>query len=53
MALLGDAFGNLGGAVLIGIGAALVAPLLLPAAGNAHWAPNIRQRTTRLQSLVD
>jgi hypothetical protein len=33
MALLDDAFGSLGGAVLIGIGAALVAPVLLPLAG--------------------
>ena len=33
MALLNDAFSSLGGAVLIGISAALVAPVLLPAAG--------------------
>jgi len=33
MALLDDAFSSLGGAVLIGISAALVAPVLLPAAG--------------------
>ena len=33
MALLNDAFSSLGGAVMIGIGAALVAPVLLPAAG--------------------
>jgi len=33
MALLDDAFNSLGGAVLIGIGAALVAPVVLPAAG--------------------
>ena len=34
MALLDDVFGSLGTAVLIGVGAALVAPVLLPAAGN-------------------
>lgn len=33
MALLDDAFSGSGGAVLIGIGAALVAPVLLPVAG--------------------
>ena len=33
MALLNDAFSSLGGAVLVGIGAALVAPVLFPAAG--------------------
>ena len=34
MALLDDVFGNLGTAVLIGVGAALVAPVLLPVAGT-------------------
>lgn len=33
MALLDDVFGNLGTTLLIGVGAALVAPVLLPAAG--------------------
>lgn len=33
MALLDDVLGNLGTAVLIGVGAALVAPVLLPVAG--------------------
>ena len=33
MALLDNALGSLGTAVLIGVGAALVAPVLLPAAG--------------------
>ena len=33
MALLEDTLGSLGTAVLIGVGAALVAPTLLPAAG--------------------
>ncbi|MGE0679455.1 MAG: DUF5132 domain-containing protein [Candidatus Binatia bacterium] len=33
MALLDDALGSLGTAVLIGVGAALVAPVLFPAAG--------------------
>jgi hypothetical protein len=33
MALLDDALGNVGTAVLIGVGAALVAPVLLPLAG--------------------
>lgn len=34
MALLDEVFGNLGTTLLIGVGAALVAPVLLPAAGS-------------------